>query len=340
MLGAYIGSALAKFGNSALDERDRQAELERQRQKELYARGVQENQLARLLNNDAFEMDKYREEQGELARQRGIADTERARVEQDRREFPAKFRSAQSGDEEAKGWVLQRFPQMANALTRQVKSRAAATFVSGGKRMMGSFDQEEGAYYDARGNRVTDATPYEKPESGGSGGTANTAQVQRAQSMVERALTPHEARAAAAQDVLSAYQTSLNGDPAVGDQQMIFAIAKLYDPTSVVREGEQERMVKTGGLPGWVWKQYQYLQGNPNGFFDPKLREGFLRAAVNKASQERNSAMMRMGVEARRQRSSGITAGQIVRDPYEGFFSNYNATFGSSGPSLAGSGRY
>jgi hypothetical protein len=57
---------------------------------------------------------------------------------------------------------------------------------------------------------------------------------------------------------------------------MVIGLAKLFDPTSVVRTQEGEQVINTGGLPAQVWSGWQFLQGNPDGTLPPEVVQGML----------------------------------------------------------------
>mgnify|MGYP001603984744 CR=1 FL=1 len=62
-----------------------------------------------------------------------------------------------------------------------------------------------------------------------------------------------------ATETADAYKMILNAaeNPSgPGDKSILFAFAKLLDPDSVVMEGEQQRLIRTGSIPDWLWAAY------------------------------------------------------------------------------------
>lgn len=66
------------------------------------------------------------------------------------------------------------------------------------------------------------------------------------------------------------------------DLSMVIALAKLYDPDSVVREGEVETVKKTGNLPSELYAQFLYLTGEEGSRLHPDVRKGMLQEGYAK----------------------------------------------------------
>ncbi len=64
-----------------------------------------------------------------------------------------------------------------------------------------------------------------------------------------------------------------------GDMGMIFAVMKTLDPTSVVREAEQEVARKTGKIPDSLWKSFQWLQQKSGRTLSPDQKRDFFDMA-------------------------------------------------------------
>lgn len=62
-----------------------------------------------------------------------------------------------------------------------------------------------------------------------------------------------------------------------GDLGMIFSYMKALDPQSVVREGEQVQVQRTGGIPDQVWNMY--LQAKDGRRLSPEQRRNLISAA-------------------------------------------------------------
>jgi hypothetical protein len=159
-MGAYIGSALAKLGNSYLDERENQAD--RKRREMLDAESAQDRQAA--IQDRRTTLQRLQEQmdfqQSEATRKTQLAEQERESLRRAllSKGLPAEQVEGMLGDPVAsRSYLTQPKP---------TKNRASSTFTVDGKTpQMGSFDAEEGAYYDGRGNRVENAQPWQKPMS-------------------------------------------------------------------------------------------------------------------------------------------------------------------------------
>ncbi|HSC81964.1 MAG TPA: hypothetical protein VLC08_16535, partial [Chitinolyticbacter sp.] len=66
------------------------------------------------------------------------------------------------------------------------------------------------------------------------------------------------------------------------DLNIIIGMAKLFDPTSVVREGETETVRQTANLPDNVWAQWQYLTANPNSRLSDDVKFGLLEEGASR----------------------------------------------------------
>jgi hypothetical protein len=62
------------------------------------------------------------------------------------------------------------------------------------------------------------------------------------------------------QDQYTTLQDSLASDSGVGDLGLVFGLAKLFDPRSVVREGEVTTLQSTAGLPAQVMNMYKEVK--------------------------------------------------------------------------------
>jgi hypothetical protein len=67
------------------------------------------------------------------------------------------------------------------------------------------------------------------------------------------------------------------GKTGLSDMALVFSFMRVLDPTSVVREGEYERAVKTAGIPAWVWSAYQRAASGK--FLHPDQRADMVRLA-------------------------------------------------------------
>ena len=72
---------------------------------------------------------------------------------------------------------------------------------------------------------------------------------------------------------------SKRNDP-VADLDMVFAIAKIWDPNSVVRENEQASIKNTGGLPDFIFSAFQALKSGAR--LRPETRARMMASAEDR----------------------------------------------------------
>ncbi len=70
-------------------------------------------------------------------------------------------------------------------------------------------------------------------------------------------------------------------DPQGSDLDFVYGIAKILDPGSVVRQGEQDMLVRTGGLPGLVHSALEFVQGGQERLA-PEMKEALLNLAARR----------------------------------------------------------
>ena len=69
-------------------------------------------------------------------------------------------------------------------------------------------------------------------------------------------------------------------DDPVADLDMVFAIAKIWDPNSVVRENEQDSIKNTGGLPDFIFSAFQALKSGAR--LRPETRARMMASAEDR----------------------------------------------------------
>lgn len=77
------------------------------------------------------------------------------------------------------------------------------------------------------------------------------------------------------------------GKTGLSDMALVFSFMRVLDPTSVVREGEYERAVKTSGIPAWVWSAYQRAASGK--FLHPDQRADMVRLAGTYYNRKRDA---------------------------------------------------
>lgn len=66
------------------------------------------------------------------------------------------------------------------------------------------------------------------------------------------------------------------------DLNLVIGMAKLFDPTSVVRSGETETIQQTSDLPSNIWAAWQYLSGEPGSRLKDDVRAGLLQEGFSR----------------------------------------------------------
>jgi len=87
---------------------------------------------------------------------------------------------------------------------------------------------------------------------------------------------------AQATPIWSSIKDAAGRDTPQADLNIIIGMAKLFDPTSVVREGETETVKKTADLPDNIFSQYKYLTGQPGSRLDPTVRKDLLTEGASR----------------------------------------------------------
>ena len=101
-------------------------------------------------------------------------------------------------------------------------------------------------------------------------------------------------------NVSSAYELAYTLErPQVADLSMIFAYMKMLDPTSVVRESEQDQARRTGGAADWLINYVSMLQGGGSLKDEQRrsFRDGAFRLYQNK-TESLNNLNIRFETEA------------------------------------------
>jgi hypothetical protein len=120
-----------------------------------------------------------------------------------------------------------------------------------------------------------------------------------------------------------AYQQieALSGGGAVNDRALVIALMKVYDPTSVVREGEQAMMSNAGGAPEWARNTYNKILSGES--LTPEQRAAMVQSARALVESQRpsydatTSEYRRLAIEGGLEPSQVIvnTSGQATPAP-------------------------
>jgi hypothetical protein len=80
----------------------------------------------------------------------------------------------------------------------------------------------------------------------------------------------------------SSMQDAYTRDTPQADLNMVIALAKMFDPTSVVRSEEGKAVELTGNAPASLKAQFLYLVGGEGSRLDPAVRKGMMQEAASR----------------------------------------------------------
>jgi hypothetical protein len=87
-----------------------------------------------------------------------------------------------------------------------------------------------------------------------------------------------------AQSMWASMQEAAGRDTAQADLNMVIAMAKLFDPTSVVRTEEGEMVRETGSLPSEIFSRWKFLTGAPGARLSKTVRQGMMQEGYSRMS--------------------------------------------------------
>lgn len=115
-------------------------------------------------------------------------------------------------------------------------------------------------------------------------------------------------------DRVGAYRQieALSGGGAVNDRALVIALMKVYDPTSVVREGEQAMMSNAGGAPEWVRNTYNKMLTGES--LTPEQRAAMVQSARALVESQRPSYDAVTSEYRRLALEGGLEPSQVIVD--------------------------
>lgn len=114
--------------------------------------------------------------------------------------------------------------------------------------------------------------------------------------------------------IISSMRDAVTRDNRVADLNLIYGLAKLMDPTSVVREGEQIMVRNAQGLPDWVKGMISAYQGGSQ--FPPEQRKRIMQEAESRvtAYQQQYDAVASQFTE--RAHAYGLNPKNVITAPF------------------------
>ncbi len=198
---------------------------------------------------------------------------------------------------------------MANSLVNSLQQNAAAEQEAAGRKeltqtMMGAMDPTTGMYSQDAIAKVSALDP----EYGRSLTEQNARALQELakykQSRIDKAEDLKAERAPKLTDIASirgdvtgdasyknmaqaapmwsSMQDAYTRDTPQADLNMVIALAKMFDPTSVVRSEEGKAVELTGNAPASLKAQFLYLVGGKGSRLDPEVRKGMMQEAASR----------------------------------------------------------
>lgn len=156
---------------------------------------------------------------------------------------------------------------------------------------------------------------------GGAGGGMGGAGVAPPDPTQERLLrTEFERDASPHREIARGFQTVKSsaglGTPQ-GDLALMYGLVRMFDPGSVVREGEMATLQKSSSIPQALSAELQRYIGDGR-VLPPEVRKRYLEVAERMANDHRGN--LRKSMEATAVRNSqryGVPSEAVVSDPYE-----------------------
>lgn len=114
------------------------------------------------------------------------------------------------------------------------------------------------------------------------------------------------------QPLVASMENAFQKDSGAADLDMVYALAKIYDPGSVVREGEQVLVVKSGGLPSQVQDWIGWVNGGQR--LSSAVRKGMVEQAKSRADNYKQASDAVASSYRRQAKEWGLNADNIVRE--------------------------
>lgn len=105
-------------------------------------------------------------------------------------------------------------------------------------------------------------------------------------------------------------------DSGAGDLGMIFSYMKALDPQSVVREGEQVQVQRTGGIPDQIWNMY--LQAKDGRRLSPEQKRNLISAAGSRYKDTLRVQSNRNSYFSDLSNQYGIDPSLVIQNLYPG----------------------
>lgn len=237
-MGAYIGSALAKLGNSYLDERE--AQDERRRREMLDAQAEEARQAAiqdrrTTLQRLQEQMDFQQSESSRKAQQ----------MELERRQLDAALERAGIADPVIRKAMTQDPATARSYLVKPKESTQKPEDVFEEKPYKGGTARFKNGHFD-----MWILRPEGEKDSSAYAAVQETRKLRQESGLAQRYQNnPIVKQAYGQANALAPINSALAQDTPVGDLMALYGIVKLYDPNSVVREGEIKLAQSAMSLP-------------------------------------------------------------------------------------------
>lgn len=115
----------------------------------------------------------------------------------------------------------------------------------------------------------------------------------------------------------STYQNLLaaSNDPnPIGDVTLVFGFYKMIDPTSTVREGEYDTLLKSASIPDRIKNYVRKVQTGEK--LTPTQRQEIVNAAYNRIESKRNSVNEAFNVHSKALKTLNLDPNQYLTNPF------------------------
>lgn len=304
-MGAYIGSMLAKLGNSYLDEQQNQGNLKRRAT--LDAQAEQDRQARIADQNERTGLARLQQEFNQ-----GEAQRKTAQMELEREQLDAALERAGVTDPIVRKAMTQDAPTARSYLTKPKEPVQKPEDVYTEQDYRGGTARMKNGHFDTWIIR-----PAGEKDGSANAAVQETRKMRQESSLAQRYQNnPIVKQGYGQANALAPVSSALAQDTPVGDLMALYGIVKLYDPNSVVREGEIKLAQSAMSLP----TKLRVLLSNAayGRKLTPEYRQQIAGIAQEIVSQQKslvNPVMADYGRDAAR---FGVDSASVAPDMFRG----------------------
>jgi hypothetical protein len=102
----------------------------------------------------------------------------------------------------------------------------------------------------------------------------------------------------------------------INDITLVFGFYKMIDPTSTVREGEYDTLLKSMAIPDRIKNYIQQVQSGEK--LTPKMRQEIINAAYNRVEAKKNSVDQSFDVHSNALKTLNVDPNRVLSNPLAG----------------------